>query len=180
MAADGLYLETVQPWGRLCKQLWKSDRGIPLPYGHMEERDDFLSVFLDHVIPIVLEHMVEKAAAYAERRKEWAGFIAYDNGEFVPQELQMSVSDKQVRFKEYMEMNNTTDSGLVADIHSHHTMPPFFSFDDNRSDVEGTKLSLVIGNYRLEDGKPRFDMIGRYAVEGFFFDLPSNLLVVRG
>ena len=43
MGRDGLYLETVQPWGRLVRNLWVSQR--PLPYGDVEEVDTFQEVF---------------------------------------------------------------------------------------------------------------------------------------
>jgi PRTRC genetic system protein A len=177
MGADGLYLETQQYFGGLVKLLWRSTRKFsPLPYGKVEERDDFLTVMGEHVMPIVSEVMIPAAARAAEEGREWAGFVVWNGSTFLPWEEEFKSSVGSVEFLSHGAANLPEGISLVADIHSHGRISPFFSFDDNVSDKGRVKISIVLGNYRKEEEKPVFDWIARYCVNGFFF---SGADVVR-
>jgi PRTRC genetic system protein A len=186
MGADGLYLETQQHWGSLVKLLWHSTRKFsPLPYGKVEEHDEFLTVMGEHVMPIVSEVMIPAAARAAEEDGEWAGFVVWDGSEFLPWEEEFKATVGSVEFLSHGAANLPAGMSLVADIHSHGRIPPFFSGDDNLSDKGRVKISIVLGNYRIEEDKPIFDWIARYCVNGFFFsggdtvlrELGSHILV---
>lgn len=170
MANDGLYLESRKKWGSLIKKLWNNPRGVVFPYGSVAEQDDFITVLHENVMPIISGIMVPKAARLAERGKEWAGFVVWDGHTFIPWAEEMKVTQTSVKFSSHGVKDLPEGMHLVADIHSHHTMEPFFSSLDNYSDVGGVKISVVLGNYRMETGNPKFDWKARYAVEGFFFE----------
>ena len=99
MAADGLYLESRQPFGRLVKRLWENTRyGSALPYGQVEEEDTFLTVLHEHVVPIVTEVMIPAAAEAARRGREWAGFVVWDGSGFAPWEEDVKTTRASVKF----------------------------------------------------------------------------------
>ena len=169
MAADGLYLETRTEWGGLVRKLWDCPRLIPLPYGKVEEKDDFIVVLHDKVMPIVSGVMIPEAAKYAEQGKEWAGFVVWNGSDFVPWTEEFNATASAVDFLSQGAANLPEGLSLVADIHSHWKGSPFFSKDDNASDNGRIKIAVVLGNYRVKDNKPVFDWKARYCVEGFFF-----------
>lgn len=170
IASDGLYLETRCSWGGLVRKLWDCPRQLPpLPYGNIEERDDFLPILHKYVMPLFQEHMLEEAASYADSRKEWAGFIVWDSTAFVPLKLPYESTDVTVKFRDSVENHFTPGHSIVADIHSHHVMAPRFSSLDDISDRGRVKIAVVVGNYRRTEGGPLFDWTARYCVEGFFF-----------
>lgn len=168
LGSDGLYLEAKKPFGSIVKRLWRSPRKTPLPFGKVEERNDFSVVLEQRVLPIITDVMIPEAAKYAERDKEWAGFVVWDGSEFRPWLEQLSVGCAHVKFNTHGAANLPTGLSLVADIHTHGKGAPFFSRDDNASDEGRTKIAVVLGNYRTDDGRPVFDWIARYCVEGFF------------
>ncbi|MFI5294348.1 MAG: DUF2016 domain-containing protein [Thermodesulfovibrionales bacterium] len=170
MASDGLYIETRCAFGGLVRKLWDCPRQLPpLPYGSIEERDDFLPVLHDYVMPLFKEHMIEEAAAYAERKKEWAGFVVWDGAAFLPVKLAYTSTSVTVDFLDCLQRELAPGHSIVADIHSHHVMEPRFSQLDDISDRGRVKISVVVGNYRSAEGRPLFDWTARYCVEGFFF-----------
>ena len=73
MGRDGLYLETVQPWGSLVRNLWVSQR--PLPYGEVEEVDTFQEVFIILKEKGIMTEITSAAAEYAGNDKEWMGWV---------------------------------------------------------------------------------------------------------
>lgn len=160
---DGLYLDTAKTWGMLRKRLWLSPRDIP--YGEVLERDTFKKAITGHVMPVLQKSgAIKEAADLARERKEWAGFVVYDsqNGSFSYKRAGIIAESARVRYQ--IEPLSSTES-IVADIHSHHLMPPYFSATDDIDDAGGVKISLVLGDF---DGR-RFAIEWRYAVEGFFF-----------
>lgn len=170
MAGDGLYLETKREWGGLVRKLWNCLRWHALPYGAVEERDEFVFVLHEKVMPIVSGLMVPEAARYAQQGKEWAGFVVWDGSDFAPWMEDFDATRLSVDFLTHGAANLPEGMSLVADIHSHGQLPPRFSRDDNASDKGRVKISIVLGNHRTEDGQPFFDWTARYCVEGFFFE----------
>ena len=171
MASDGLYLETRREWGGLVKRLWQlPKRFATLPYGEVQEKDDFRTVLYENVIPIISEVMVPKAAEYAEQNKEWAGFVVWDGAEFLPWDEEFKATGGSAKFVTHGAWNLPEGLTLVADVHTHGRGTPFFSSLDNDSDRGKTKISVVLGNYKVKGDEPAFDWKARYCVEGFFFN----------
>ena len=165
MAKNGLYLETNPPWGHLIEQLWESPR--ELPYGVVEERDTFKEVIVNtNVLEIIRDEILPVAVDYALRKKEWAGWIIRQNGNYSFMPLNIDASGESVRYN-----TDSLDEGacVVVDIHSHGRINPFFSETDDNDDAGGVKICMVMGNFREEDSRPVFDpVIIRYAIHGFF------------
>lgn len=163
MAQDGLYIETNQPWGRLVHRLYDAPR--LLPYGEIEERDDF-SELLTQALSMLHNDIIPAAAGYAEQNKEWAGWIVWNeqNGlEYMPVTFESTYVRAEVRHPDLPKGKH-----LVIDVHSHGTMPPFFSATDDEDDKGGVKISLVLGSYKAGNNAQTFKTAYRYCVEGFF------------
>ena len=163
MAQDGLYIETNQPWGRLVYRLYEAPR--PLPYGDIEECDDF-SILLTQALCMLHDEIVPAAAGYAEQNKEWAGWIVWDeqNGlEYMPVTFESTYVRAEVRHPDLPEGRH-----LVIDVHSHGSISPFFSMTDDEDDKGGVKISLVLGSYKAGENEQTFKTAYRYCVEGFF------------
>ena len=164
MAKNGLYLETNPPWGHLVEQLWESPR--ELPYGVVEERDTFKEVIVNtDVLEIIRDEILPVAVDYALRRKEWAGWIIRQNGNYSFMPLNIDASRESVRYNA-----DSLDEGacVVVDIHSHGRIKPYFSETDDLDDAGGVKICIVMGNFREVYSHSPFDPQIRYAVQGFF------------
>jgi PRTRC genetic system protein A len=167
MAADGLYLETNQPWGRLIRRIWSLSRIRPLPYGAVKEEDGFLAALQDHIMPVISAYMVKEAAAYARDGKEWAGLVIWDGEGCYYQPVPFKTSC--FRLKD-IEMPRLPEGHYIAgDVHSHHGMTPSFSPIDDNSDSMGARISVVLGNFTEGDDGPRFKWRARYCAQGFIF-----------
>jgi PRTRC genetic system protein A len=161
MAADGLYLETAQPFGRLVVKLWAAPR--ELPYGRVAEVDEFREVF-DRSLPIILSKAYPAAICFADQEKEWCGHIYYREGELLFQQPDFSATIDSADYT----IQRPAGAVLAVDIHSHGGISPFFSSDDNKDDKGGVRICVVLGNYDRAVG--RFDSVIRYVVEGFFIN----------
>lgn len=92
-------------------------------------------------------------------------FYSKDNGYFLYYPKQRVISNR-VRFERSDTMERECGYILVADIHSHHIMPAYFSpFDDD--DEKGTRLFIVFGNMR----EYSFEMKIRAGTGGKFIEL---------
>jgi PRTRC genetic system protein A len=60
---------------------------------------------------------------------------------------------------------------LVCDIHSHGTMPAFFSGTDDADDADTTKIAVVFGNIDAADGPT---MAARLCAGGLFLLVPRS------
>ena len=167
MARKGLYLQTKQPFGEFICQIWKPPR--PLPYGDVEEVDEIRNILWDQSVQnIFREHIGPAAQRYAEDNKEWAGWILYEDREFVYAPLQFEAHHASVTITDKPAI--PLDTCLAIDVHSHGQLPPFFSGTDNIDDAGGVKISVVLGGY--SNGK--FKTKSRVAVEGFFFPIEGT------
>jgi len=167
MASGGLYIETKQPWGSGAWQIYEAPR--PLPYGHFEECDEFLLILNDS-LDILSREIIPAAALYADQGKEWAGWIVYEDGtlRYMPLDFEATAVNAHIQRPDLPE-----GCHLAMDCHSHGTLRPFFSSEDNNDDKGGVKISLVLGSYNKED-KMHFKLAFRYCIEGFFFELESG------
>ena len=168
IAKKGLFLESSTAWGRIVTQLWENQRSTLLPYGEVSEfYDDFFDV-LDKIAPIILNEIYPLAAAYAEQSREWAGWIVSDGERFSFLPLEFESTASRVNFK-CPELHE--GQTIVADIHSHGKLPPYFSFVDDGDDRGGVRICICLGYYRVEDGNPCFSHEIRFVIEGFFVNV---------
>lgn len=166
MASDGLYLEAVQPWGRVVRRLWESP--VPLPYGVVGEVDTFIQAM--QAAGDAIGKAMDEAREYAREAKEWAGFIFWKEGEgFVYQAAEFDSDEVSVH---YRRPQLPEGWHLAIDIHSHHNMAPFFSEDDDTDDSGGIRISMVLGG--LNEQSTEFTWAARYVVNGFLFNLPCE------
>ncbi len=169
MARGGLYIDASQPFGRFRRCLWSADRD--LPYGEVEEIDDFTGILVNPLVTAIFESSVlPQAAAYADNNHEWAGWIVWNKEEgysYMP--LDFEASPVSVLISERPLLSE--DTHLVIDVHSHGAMKAFFSSTDDRDDSGGVRLSVVLGSYCKDEGRRNFLYKCRAVVEGFFFSL---------
>jgi PRTRC genetic system protein A len=171
MGNDGLYIETVQPWGRIVANLWQSYPRT-LPYGKAQEYDSFAAIFARPDVRQILSGVVyEEAARYADSDLEWAGWVIWSReGGFRYQELSLQETTiSRVKLDRYQLAEGEY---LVVDIHSHGRLAPFFSSTDDKDDAGGVKISVVLGTYDAEFRTFAYGV--RYCVEGFFLDGPAT------
>jgi PRTRC genetic system protein A len=169
IARGGLYLDTLQPFGRFRRCLWPStDR--ELPYGEVEEINDFEAILTDPLVTSIYESTIlPEAAQYAEDNHEWAGWIVWTREGYSYLPLDFEASGASVLIKNRPALPQGTC--LAIDVHSHGAMKPFFSSTDDFDDSGGVKLSVVLGRYSREEGVHRFLYKSRIVVEGFFFEV---------
>ena len=115
-----------------------------------------------------MAEITSAAAEYAGNDKEWIGWVVYDpvDASFEYQPLSFNSTATSLAW------NARKNGKIVAvDIHSHGHIHPFFSSTDNKDDIGGVRISIVIGDYRGEGENDQFHFVSRYCVEGFW--LPS-------
>jgi PRTRC genetic system protein A len=137
----------------------------PLPYGACEERLDFR-------FGLVPAEMFEtlRAAAISACPNEWAVCVLCDleGGDYrlVSPEVE-SVSQGHIRYR-HPEVYSDL---LFLDIHSHGTLPAFFSEVDNASDVHGIYIASVFGHC---ESSSSLTAVSRLVVDGLHFPLDWN------
>lgn len=170
IGSTGLFLESVMPWGRIVTQLWENHRSVNLPYGDVEEYyEDFFGV-LDTIAPIISKEMVPRAAEYAKKDSEWAGWVVYDGSSFsyMPVDFEASADHARVVWPDLPGYS------LAADVHSHGQGRSFFSPDDNKDDSGGVRICIVLGDYKEVHGHAFFTYKVRFVIEGFFVNVNHN------
>lgn len=170
MGEGGLYLETLQPWGALAKQLWRSERR--LPYGRVCEHDSFKEVFKE-IKPLLKKYAIPQAADKALSGKEWAGYIVFSrrDGTYHYCPVEQNATGAKV---EYGIPLLPEGFCLAVDVHSHGQISPFFSHTDDEDDLGGVKIAIVLGDYQNHDGMDIFDYRIRYCIEGFRFPVEGG------
>jgi PRTRC genetic system protein A len=169
MARGGLYIDTFQPFGSFRRCLWFADRD--LPYGEVEEVDDFSGILKDSQVTAIFENSIlPQAAEYADDNREWAGWIVWSKEEgysYLPLDFEASAASVFIRQRPVLPEG----THLVIDVHSHGMMKAFFSSTDDVDDSGGVRLSVVLGSYCRNEGRHNFLYKCRAVLEGFFFDL---------
>lgn len=163
---DGLYIETRQVWGHLVRKLWNSGR--MLPYGIVREIDTFRDI-VNAIWPVMHAEVLPHAATFAEKDKEWAGYITHTpyGLKYLPLTFHSTDVSASYEIPKLPE-----DHHLVVDIHSHHGMEPCFSPTDDEDDKGGVRIRMVLGayQYKKDIDEVFFRWVLRYSVEGFFID----------
>ena len=169
MARCGLYIDTLQPFGGFRRCLWFADRD--LPYGEVEEVDDFSGILKDSQVTGIFENnILPRAAEYADSNREWAGWVVWSKKEgysYLPLDFEASAASVFIGQRPVLPEG----THLVIDVHSHGMMKAFFSSTDDVDDSGGVRLSVVLGSYCRNEGRHNFLYKCRAVLEGFFFDL---------
>jgi PRTRC genetic system protein A len=159
IAGDGVYVEAINPVLEVRLPVAKSS--IKLPYG----RIGAVGVRLTHgqIPKRILQDVCEKTFLCAEY--EWAGLVVWDKirKEYALYELDtISSSTRHISYRNALP----DEYELVMDLHSHGSMPAFFSKTDDKSDIGGFYIAGVVGN--CDSGEPTFAT--RIVVNGHFFE----------
>jgi PRTRC genetic system protein A len=159
IASDGVYVEAVNQV--LDVRLPVAKSGIKLPYGQIGAVGICL---VNGKIPKrILQDICEKTFLCGEY--EWAGLVVWDKirkeyALFEPEVISFSAGHISY-------LNVLPDKyNLVMDLHSHGTVPAFFSKTDDQSDIGGFYIAGVVGN--CDSGEPTFAT--RIVVNGHFFE----------
>lgn len=159
---DGLYIEAQNSVIGIRIRIAPSS--LPLPYGKIERT----GIQLRHgLIPSAfLDKALEKSRAAVPN--EWAGFIVWDERE---ERYALREPDVLAAGPGRISYRAALPEGLipVVDLHSHGTMPAFFSATDDRSDLAGFYVAGVIGNCR--SASPSFAT--RLVLNGHFLPCPD-------
>jgi len=156
---DGLYLELRRPWAWVTAQIAPSD--MPLPYGFVPELYDYqfdeaaLEAVLDLFTADARRALPDECAAWAVWN-EHTGLLEYRP--LIADEA----SPGGVTFHRPRLQPN---EHLAVDMHSHGTLPAYFSETDDEDDRGEVKLSVVVGTL---DKEPSY--ASRLCALGFFLD----------
>ena len=174
MARDGVYIETNQPFGKFMGHLAGFDRD--LPYGDVEPANSIVAVLATEEVKEILYRIIKPAAEeYAVKGHEWAGWIVWNEEEgcqYLPLDIETTAVSVIIRDRPVLPEGTY----LIADVHSHGRIQPFFSNTDDADDAGGVKASLVLGSYNGMTEK--FKVEGRIVIEGFYFPLFNGKNVV--
>lgn len=142
-AADGLWLEARRPWCYLRRPL-AQQCAVAMPYGRVEAVFESISIPFDLVRGFI-------AAARKRLPNEAAAWIVWqqDTGQFSLRLLpEIEAGPGSIRFHRPVLVRG---EHVVVDIHSHGTLPAFFSATDDRDDKGEVKFSCVVGNIDADE-----------------------------
>ncbi|WP_075259066.1 PRTRC system protein A [Herbaspirillum camelliae] len=161
LARDGLYLEVRRPWLHSIVRL-SEQRTVAMPFGEIAPRNQLSFGRLSCAIDLMRSFAKQ---AMSRLPNEDICHIAWDSdvGQLVP--VQLQIEDATPGSVRYRTDTLPAHQSLAIDIHSHGTMPAFFSDQDNLDDAGSVKFAGVIGN--LDSDSPtvsfRLCMLGLYA-----------------
>jgi PRTRC genetic system protein A len=159
MAADGLWLETRQPWGRFRLPLWESP--VSLPYGSVKKM-----FCMESIHDSLIYECYKMALIKAYDRKEWAGWITWD-AETGYVYTPLEVINESIERIDFRRPILPTGSFLVMDLHSHPFDMDAFSEDDDIDNCGGVYIAGVVSfNKNFEPVLTK-----RLCIEGHFFDI---------
>lgn len=161
MAEDGLYLDARTPWGVLTMRLWQSP--VPLPYGPVETVDTFQDMMpsITRIIATqMIPHMVENASA----GEEWFGTVTWDGKKPVYSPMPFTATKSSIQYTLALPHGHS----LMAEVHSHGLGYPGFSPTDDHDDLNGIKISAVVG--KCIPDADTYPATWRYCVERFTFN----------
>lgn len=161
--ADGLWLELKRAWLYLCMPL-ACQYLVAMPYGRVEES-------IDLIFGSVPSALMEEFCGQAKDRlpNEHAAWITWNEvtGHIRLRALgEISAAPGHIHFNRPVLAEG---EHLVLDVHSHGTLPAFFSATDNRDDGE-VKIAGVIGN--LDTPHPTAEF--RLCALGVFLPMPGT------
>jgi PRTRC genetic system protein A len=161
MGEEGLYLDTRTKWGALTVGLWQSP--VLLPYGPIREHDSFQDRLPD-VTHLIAGHMLDEIVRYAGDGLEWFGVITWDG----TQSIYTSTAFDATRDSLNYGLTIPQGQSLIAEVHSHGLGAPGFSSVDDQDDLNGIKLSVVIG--QCHPDRDSYPIVWRYCVNRFLFN----------
>ena len=162
VAANGVFVQVKLDWLDCVQRLMPCRPGMPLPYGHVQER----LAFSFGVLPIrLIEVFVEEGRCALP--DEAAGVLIYSRG---TRRLRLAMCDavrsSPVRI-DYCLPVLEDDEAVAVDLHTHGCGMPFWSEVDDRDDL-GIKVAGVFGCLHHERPKAEF----RLVLNGMYKALP--------
>lgn len=159
LASDGLYVEARTRVLHACGRIAQSDH---LPFGRLKP-------FVMRLLDADPAPILATAAAAARRAlpNEWAGVIVGQGNEFSLYEPPvLAQSSARVRY----DATGIDPLNVLWDVHSHATMPAFFSGQDDADDLACPSPCFVAGVIgRCHTDTPTWDC--RVIIAGRAFDL---------
>lgn len=143
VAQDGLYLDVLRPWLQLRLRI--STAPMPLPYGPISEKATFN---LGNNFTDLFGRFV--SAARASLPKEHAAWFSFDTAQQFLHYEPVTISSHSVGHITYNRPVISEGFRLAVDIHSHGHDKAFFSPQDDKDDVDDTKLAIVVGHLHQE------------------------------
>lgn len=139
VAANGVFVQIKLDWLDCVQRLMPCQPGMPLPYGHVQER----VAFSFGVLPIrLIEAFVEQALKALPN--EAAGALVYSRR---TRGLRLAMCDalrSSPAHIDYRLPALADDETVAVDLHTHGRGTPFWSADDDRDD-QGIKVAGVFG-----------------------------------
>lgn len=162
---DGVVLVLRRPWLALDQRIATAVAGHP-PYGPTGGNSGNLRCgLIPHLLwELVLDHF------RAALPNEAAAFVIWNEntGEFM---LEFPAIEEATPSR-LVYRTPQPDHGchVICDLHSHGTMPAFFSATDDRDDTGSTKIAVVVGNLGHDSGP---SIKARLCAHGMFLPMPA-------
>lgn len=165
LAADGLYVEVRRPWLHFIHKV-ADQPAIAAPYGRIEPRTELIFGRLGAALPLFRSFA---ESARREAPNEWADMLVWNAQEKQLTDLNVTIHDSTPASLRYESRPLLEHESIAFDLHSHGSLPAFFSDTDNRDDAGSVKISGVFGN--LDTEKPT--AVFRLCVLGLY--IPVNV-----
>lgn len=161
VAANGVFVQVRLDWLDCIHRLAPAVP-LPLPYGDVRER----MAFSFGRLPIdLIEQFVEVGRRCLPR--ETAGALIYSRATGRLRLVMHSADSASPAHIGYRACALAADETLAVDLHTHGTLPAFFSATDDRDDT-GIKVAGVFGNLDQSRPSARF----RLVLNGVYRTLP--------
>lgn len=165
LAAGGVYLETRSRALRVAVRVMDASESS-LPFGEVIPA---LTIGTDQHIP---RELIAECVRLAKEAmpNEWAGVIVLQKGAF---RLIVPPIIKATRASIGYSTEGIDPLDVVVDLHSHNSMPAFFSSQDDADDSANPTpvfVSMVLG--RLDTDSP--EMVSRVVVHRLSYDMNLN------
>lgn len=162
VAANGVFVQIKLDWLDCVQRLMPGMSGMPLPYGHVQER----VAFSFGVLPIrLIETFIEQGRRALPN--EAAGALVYSRRALGLRLVMCEALRSSPVCIDYRLPALADDETVALDLHTHGHAAPFWSDDDNRDD-QGIKVAGVFGC--LHHARPRAEF--RLVLNGMYWALP--------
>lgn len=162
VAVNGVFVQFRLDWLDCVQRLMPCPPGLPLPYGHVQER----VAFSFGVLPIrLIEAFVEQGRRALPN--EAAGALVYSRRTRGLRLVMCEATESSPVRVDYRLPALTDDEAVAVDLHTHGHGLPFWSDDDNRDD-QGIKVAGVFGCLHHERPRAKF----RLVLNGMYRALP--------
>ncbi len=164
LAADGMYLEVRRPWLHFIHRL-AEQTAVAMPYGRIEPRTDLAFGRLGEALPLFKEFARKAADAWPN---ETGDMLVWDSTDRKLTSGNVTVLDSTPSALRYESRVLLDHESIAFDLHSHGSLPAFFSSTDNEDDAGSVKISGVLGEV---DGATPSAMF-RLCVLGLYIPIP--------